>query len=238
MLNNDSGLPADRPPSRSVAEIWHMLDLLRRQRIAVVTEVRDGEWKFQSLLRLLDREGRRMLVDRSTDQAINAALLSRARCSFHAEVAGWYVEFVAARPRETVLDGLAVIEFDFPELLVRVQRRAHLRSPVPEGAGYKCLADAGGIMPFDAMLVDAGPDGLGFLIYDPAITLEPGTRLNGCRITTRRGTVEAVDLEVRYTQPIVLADGQRARRAGCRIASPSPGFADFVSHSFGSDAGR
>jgi c-di-GMP-binding flagellar brake protein YcgR len=183
---------------------------------------------------LLDRDGRRMLVDRSADAEINAALLSRARCSFQAEIAGWYIEFVAAGPREAVHEGLCVIEFDFPELLVRVQRRAHRRLHALERSGLKCLADAGGITPFEATIVDAGPDGLGFLIYDVAITLEPGTRLHGCRITTSQGTVETVDLEVRYTQPIVLADGGRATRAGCRIAKPSPTLAEFVRRNFGS----
>ena len=209
-----------------------MLDVLRRQGIAVVTELQEGALKYQSQLRLLDRERRRMLVDRNADPAINAALLSRARCSFHAEIASWYVEFVAADPREAIHEGVPVIEFDFPELLVRVQRRTHPRSPARERSGLKCLADAAGITPFDATIVDAGPDGLGFLIYDAAITLEPGTRLHGCRITTSRGTVETVDLEVRYTQPIVLADGKHARRAGCRVASPTPTFDEFVRRNF------
>lgn len=238
MSDDDSRLPADRAPSRSMAEIWRMLDVLRRQGIVVITEVGSGALKFQSHLRLLDRDRRRMLVERSADPEINAALLARPRCSFHAEIAAWYIEFVAAGPREAVHDGLPVIEFDFPELLVRVQRRAHRRLPALERSGLRCLADAGGIMPFDATIVDAGPDGLGFLIYDAAITLEPGTRLHGCRITTSGGAVETVDLEVRYTQPIVLADGRRARRAGCRIANPSPTLVEFVRTNFGNGDAR
>lgn len=235
MPERDPDLPPDRPPSRTPEEIWRILEVLRRQRIAVTAGLRGDTLKFQSQLRLLDREGRRMLVERSADPEVNAALLARGRCGFHAEIAAWHVEFVAGGAREALDDGARVLAFDFPDVLVRVQRRVHRRALAPAHSALECLADAEGITPFAATIVDAGADGLGFLIYDPTITLEPGTRLRGCRITRPGGVVVSLDLEVRYTQPIVLADGRRARRAGCRIAAPSPTLTEFVGRYFGAN---
>jgi c-di-GMP-binding flagellar brake protein YcgR len=238
MSEHDPDLPPDRPPSRAPEEIWRVLEVLRRQRVMVTAGLRGDTLKFQSQLRLLDREGRRMLVERSADPEVNGALLARGRCAFHAEIAAWHVEFVAGGAREAAEQGVPVLEFDFPDVLVRVQRRAHRRALAPERPGLECLADAEGITPFAATIVDAGADGLGFLIYDPTITLEPGTRLRGCRITRPGGVVLSLDLEIRYTQPIVLADGRRARRAGCRIASPSSTLAEFVRTYFGANSAR
>lgn len=243
MPPTDSSEPGSTPPpsaggvlSRSGPEIQRVLESLRSREVPVVAQLQGGELRFQSRLRLLDPEGRRILVDRSPDPVVNAALLARPRCSFHAEIAGWHVEFVAADPREAVHGGAAVIELRYPELLIRVQRRAQPRVPVPPQPPLNCLADAGGIMPFEANIVDIGPGGIGFMVYGPEITLEPGTLLKGCRIATPGGPVENVDLEVRYTQAVVLADGRRALRSGCRFVDPSPRIRDLVARYLGGEA--
>lgn len=222
--------------SRSAPEIQRVLESLRSRDVPVVVQLQGGELRFQSRLHLLDPEGQRIVIERSPDLALNAALLTRPRCDFRAEVAGWHIEFVAANPREAVLDGVAVIELDYPELLASVQRRAQPRIPGPTQPALKCLADAGGIMAFEADIVDLAAGGIGFMVYSPVITLEPGTLLKGCRIATPEGAVESVDLEVRYTQPFVLADGRRAMRSGCRFLNASPGVSELLRRYLAGDA--
>ena len=70
--------------------------------------------------------------------------------------------------------------------------------------------------------------GLGFLIYDPSITLEPGTVLKGCRIDPYNDSPLVLDLEVRYSEIVTLADGTRAERSGCRVVEHPESLKDFV----------
>jgi hypothetical protein len=146
---------------------------------------------------------------------------------------GWHVEFVAAEPRTVQFRGHALIQCRFPELLASNPRRAHervkLRGPLP----LRVQADAAGIMPFEALIVDLGLGGVGFLAYASSITLEPGTVLRGCRIALPGGGQCVTDLEVRYSQAITLPNGRRAMRSGCRFLSSSPELAALIKRLLG-----
>lgn len=177
---------------------------------------------FQSLLRLVDPKAGRIVLERSLVEAANQALLARPRCSFHCELAGWHIEFVASKPSAVVHHGSPAIQCRFPEVLVSHQRRAHQRVDVQPPIPLRVEADAGGIMPFDARIIDIGVGGIGFLVYSDNITLEPGTLLRGCRIQLPGGGMCVADLEVRYSQPVTFSNGRRAMRSGCRFVDASP----------------
>ena len=72
-------------------------------------------------------------------------------------------------------------------------------------------------MPFDATMTNVSKGGIGFLQYDPTISLEPGTMLKGCRIESAGGQSVVVDMEVRYSQMVDLADGTQVQSSGCRF---------------------
>jgi flagellar brake protein len=188
---------------------------------------------FQASLVHVDPKAGRILIGRCRAEAANAAVLARPRCTFHCEMGGWHIEFVAAEPRAVVYRGHNLIQCRFPELLASNPRRAHervrLRSPLP----LRVQADAAGIMPFDALIVDLGLGGVGFLAYASAITLEPGTVLRGCRIALPGGAVCVADLEVRYSQAVTLPNGRRAMRSGCRFLSTPPELAVLMKRLLG-----
>ena len=108
-----------------------------------------------------------------------------------------------------------MIELDFPDALVALQRRAHARGGVPP-VPLRCEVQVG-VLSFDAHVVDISLSGLGALIYDPGIHLEPGTVLKGARILHPERRPVLVDLELRYMRPVTLPDGSAAVRAGCRL---------------------
>jgi len=176
---------------------------------------------FRSLLRDVDTRAGRIVLERSPDTAANAALLSRPRCTFHCEIPGWHVEFVAADPRATLHDGTQAIECRFPELLSSYQRRGEERIAIKPPLPLRVLADAEGFTPFGASVVDVAAGGIGFLVYSQTINLEPGTVLRGSRIELPGGGACAVDLEVRYSEAVNFASGTRAMRSGCRFVKPS-----------------
>lgn len=177
---------------------------------------------FQAQLVIIDPRAGHLVMSRSPVAAANAAVLARPRCTFHCEIAGWHVEFVAAEPRAVTFRRRELIQCRFPELLASNPRRSHdrvqLRAPLP----LRVHADTRGIMPFDALILDLGAGGVAFLCYACSITLEPGTVLRGCRIALPKGGDCMVDLEVRYTQAITLPNGHRAMRSGCLFLTPCP----------------
>lgn len=206
--------------SRSATEIARVLDKVKNERVPVTAYF--PKLTFQSLLFLVDPKGGRIVLDRSDAEAANHALLSRPRCAFHCEMAGWHVEFVAAEPRAVVHQRRQLIQCRFPELLASNPRRQHERIHVKSPLPLRVQADEAGIMPFDGVIVDLGLEGIGFLVYASSITLEPGTILHGCRIQLPGGAECVSDLEVRYSQSVTLPNGQRAMRSGCRFLSASP----------------
>jgi c-di-GMP-binding flagellar brake protein YcgR len=206
--------------SRSAKEIARVLEKAKAEGVSVCAFF--PNLTFQAHIALIDPRGGRLLLTRCPLEAANAAVLSRPRCTFHCELAGWHVEFVAAEPRAVVVRRRSVIQCRFPELLASNPRRSHdrvhLRAPLP----LRVHADTRGIMPFEAMLLDLGLGGVAFLAYASSITLEPGTVLRGCRIALPGGGECLADLEVRYTQAITLPNGNRAMRSGCLFLTPCP----------------
>ena len=205
--------------SRSLDEIVRVLQAVKSRHKLVMTYLPGG--KFQALLRFVDPDGRRLIIGRSPVPGANAALLSRPRWTFHAELPEWHVEFALGGARETLHDGVAAFEFGFPDVIVCHQPRAHPRVPIEPEAQLKCIANTRGHIAFEASIVDISAGGLGFIVYAPSTPLETGTMLLGCRIQAPDGAVVEVDLEVRYTKPVDSAEAQRAVRSGCRLVNPS-----------------
>lgn len=209
--------------SRNAGEIARVLEKAKAEGVPVKAYF--PKLTFEAPLVLVDAKAGRLVIGRSAREAANEALLSRPRCAFHCEMAGWHIEFVAAEPRAVAFQGKPLIQCRFPEILASNPRRHHerIRPPLP----LRVEADAAGIMPFEALIYDISAEGVGFLVYASHITLEPGTLLRGCRVRLPGGDC-LTDLEVRYTQAVKLAGGRRAMRSGCRFVDPPRQIADLL----------
>ena len=212
---------------RTPLEMVDILRLLKSRNVPITTHLQAGELLFKSRLYVVDPVGACIIIEPSPDEAANAALLSRPRCTFFASPAGGQVEFVAADPQKIQHEGKPAIRFKFPDVLSDRQRREYDRASVSTQIPLECLADAGGVLSFKGGLVDISVGGLGFLIYHPSITLEPGTVLKGCRIGQDESPL-ILDLEVRYSEMVSLADGTRAERSGCRVVVGPETLKEFV----------
>jgi c-di-GMP-binding flagellar brake protein YcgR len=210
--------------SRNAAEIARVLE--KAKAAGVPVKAHFPGVTFESQLFLVDPGNGRVVFAPSAREAVNQAVLSR--CTFHCEMAGWHIEFVAAAPRAVTFQGRKLIECRFPEILASNPRRAHERVEARPPLALHVEADAGGIMPFEARIVDIGPGGVGFLVYAENIILEPGTMLRGCRIQLPGGRISDADLEVRYSTPVKLPNGRRVMRSGCRFVSPGALVVEFV----------
>lgn len=200
---------------RTSAEVAPVLRALMDGSVGIASYLENGETLFESRIRHVDAPGGYIVIDPGANAAANSGLLAQARCIFHADLDGARIEFVCADPAEQAHAGQPAIRVGFPEVLSRWQR-AHSRARLP-GIPLQCVADSEGIMPFEGLIVDIGPEGLGFLVHEANITLEPGTVLKSCLIEVPGKPPCKVDLEVCYSQAMVLGDGTRSLRSGCRF---------------------
>jgi c-di-GMP-binding flagellar brake protein YcgR len=203
---------------RAPEEIARVLNSLVMRAEPIVSELEGGRLRFRSRLRFIDPARVYIVIELSADDAANRALLARPRATFHAEPGGWRIEFAAADPRPTGgHEGTPGIRLRFPEIVAGHRRREDERAPPPPQQALRCVVDEAGVMPFDGTMANVSKGGIGFLQYDPSISLEPGTLLKGCRIDSAAGESIVVDMEVRYSRLLTLADGSQVHSSGCRF---------------------
>ncbi|MFA5912484.1 MAG: flagellar regulator YcgR PilZN domain-containing protein [Burkholderiales bacterium] len=208
---------------RTPEEITRVLNSLVMRGEPLISDLGGGKLLFRSRLRFVDPARAYIIIELSPDEAANKALLARPRATFHAEPGGWRVEFAAADPKPTSAhEGAAGIKLRFPEIVAGHRRRENERAEVPPQQALRCVVDEAGVMPFDGSMANVSKGGIGFLQYDPEISLEPGTVLKGCRIEGPGGDSIVVDMEVRYSTLITLADGRQVQSSGCRFMDLSP----------------
>lgn len=203
-------------------EIARVLNSLVMRGEPVVSDVGGGKLLFRARLRYVDPARAYIIIELSADDAANKAMLARPRATFHAEPGGWRVEFAAADPRPTFPnEGAPGIRLHFPEIVAGHRRRADERAEATPQQALRCVIDEAGVMPFDGVMANVSRGGIGFLQYDPTISLEPGTVLKGCRIESTSGESIVVDMEVRYSQLMELGDGSQVQSSGCRFLNLS-----------------
>jgi c-di-GMP-binding flagellar brake protein YcgR len=222
--------PPDPKPTSSLAgqilrtpeEISRVLNSLVMRGEPIVSDLGGGKRLFRSRLRYVDPAQAYIIMELSADELANKDLLARSRATFHAEPGGWRIEFAAAEPQPTSPhEGAAGIRLRFPEIVAGHRRRADERAEAPPRKQLRCIIDAGGVMPFDGTMTNVSKGGVGFLQYDPTISLEPGTVLKGCRIESPSGGSIVVDMEVRYSRLVDREEGGQVQSSGCRFLNLS-----------------
>lgn len=205
---------------RSSGEIAKVLEPLAARREVVTARLGGDGTQLSSRIIYADPTRQFIIIMPSASKSDNAALLALPRVTLVSAPADWLIEFVATEPREVMThDGTRAIRLRYPEVLSVQRRRGHPRVDVPPNVPLRCIADAGGITPFDAQIVDISLGGISMLLHSLDITLEPGTVLVGCRIEVPGKGTAIVDLEMRYSQVVTLPDGSRARHSGFRFVN-------------------
>ena len=219
---------------RTPEEIARVLNSLVMRGEPIIADLGGGKLPFRSRLRFVDPAHAYLIIEPSPDETANKALLARSRATFHAEPGGWRVEFAAGNPKPTgTHEGARGIRLHFPDVVAGHRRREDERVAPPVQQALRCIVDEAGVMPFDATMANVSKGGMGFLQYDPSISLEPGTILKGCRIDSASGASLIVDMEVRYSQLVGLADGTQVKSSGCRFVNLSPDDSARIEQMFG-----
>lgn len=226
--NNKKARP-DNLLFRSHIEICRILQMLAHEHSHIVAEVGD-HLTFKAFILALDLPHDRFSTTFSPNKEANSALLAFPDAlEFTAsDSQGLLYTFEASSPEEIQIDGQPAIHFDLPKALLLHNRREHMRLGTAENISLRCVADAAGFMPFESHITDVSHDGLGALIYDLGVHLEPGAVLKGSRIITANGDAVTADLELRHITATQLPDGTTVNRAGFRFIQPPGEIAQLI----------
>ena len=225
-------IPPSGLMSHRVEDIARVLETMHGHGQAIIAYLGSNDIEFRSRLLFVDPD-RQYIAVASPGPANAKELLARAHVTFISDFNGWHIEFAAAEPRLSEIGGEPAIRLKFPSIISsQQQRRTEPRLPIPNRLPLHCEADTQGIASFDGELMDVSQGGIGFITYDTGISLEPGTVLKGTRIHRPGEMPLLVDLEVRYSKPVLLPNGQRAHRSGCVFLNPTREITELI-ESFG-----
>ena len=87
---------------------------------------------------------------------------------------------------------------------------------LPATVALRCEMRVGALT-LEAAVVDISLGGMGTLVYDSRVRLEPGMRVLRARILHGDSVPVTVDLEISNVSAVVDRDGRPANRAGCMI---------------------
>lgn len=202
---------------RSHLEICRILQHLAQEHSPVAAEIPNGHI-FKSFILSADADSGHFVIAYGLHKLPNSMLLSSPSVEFTAtDHQSLHYTFEAANPEEIQFEGQPAIQLVMPVTLLLHNRREHPRIPVPADVSLRCVADEVGFLPFESHVTDISHEGLGCLIYDPAINLEVGAILHGNRIVLPNGHAVVADLELRNVTTKTLADGSVVSRAGFRF---------------------
>ena len=203
---------------RSGIEISRTLEAMREDG-ATLTANLSSEMMFLSQLLEVEPVKGYMRLAYSSHKPANAAALATPRLTLRCQHRGAQYAFAGATPRHVLHGGKPLIQCEMPTVLLAMQqRRAAKRINIPAQAPVECDVRMGPLS-FEARVVDISLQGIGTLVSEPTLPVCAGTRLERVRIRHPQHPPIEVDLEVRNVTRVSLADGKRACRIGCQIAS-------------------
>lgn len=208
-------------------EICQILQELAENRSSITAEI-GASWTFVSHVLLVDSGKDRLVISYCANKLLNSKVLELPALKFTASYHDAYLVFETSSPVETRFDGQPAIQYSVPRTLTYCHRREYPRIRIPAEISLRCIADAGGFIPFESRITDISRGGMGILIYDRDIRLEPETVLKGCRIIVPGGKAVVADLVVRHVTMIHSQDGTPACRAGLRFIQKTDEIAELV----------
>lgn len=208
-------------------EICRILKELSENRSSIIADI-GTSWTFVTHILFVDSSKDYFVISYCANKLLNSKVFELPALKFMASYQDAHLVFEALSPAETQFDSQPAIQYAIPRSLTYYHRRECPRIHAPAEISLRCVADEGGFIPFESRITDISQNGLGILLYDRDIKLEPETVLKGCRIIIPGGKAIVADLVVRHVTRIQLQDGTLASRAGLRFIQRSDELAELV----------
>ncbi|MDA8108572.1 MAG: flagellar brake protein [Betaproteobacteria bacterium] len=201
-------------------EIASILEPMQRKGTIVTVFFDQGsDFVLTSVLEVAPRRGE-LILELGADADANRRALASREIVFVAMLDRVKVQFVAHGLRRAAHAGRDAFALDFPETLLRLQRREYYRLVMPVTRPVKCAIASPaptGTEAVELTILDMSCGGIAVIDHREGPGFEPGTLLHGCRIALPEIGTVAADLRVRSTFEVTLKNGQKRRRSGCEF---------------------
>lgn len=201
---------------RSPQEIAQVLRGVAKSRELVTVYFDHGQRFFLTSILAVDPPNDALFLDWGADEEINRRVQSAQHLVCVTSHERVKVQFALGPLAAASFDGRPAWRARLPKVLLKLQRREYYRLVIPVRSPLTCLVPWGDeTEEADVMDISIGGVGLGKL--PPAMGLEVGRQLPGCRITLPGEGSLLATLEVRSLQDVSLKSGGLIKRAGCRF---------------------
>lgn len=208
-------------------EICRLLVAISKAHHSISADV--GSHIFITHILHVDLRDEHLVVSFCANKELNNLVLESGTLHFTGSYLDAHIAFDLGAPTEVQFNDTPAIRYPLPASVVLYHRRDCPRASVPPDVSLRCIADEGGVMPFESRITDISRDGFGAIQYEGDINIAPGTILKGCRIMLPGSGAVVADLELRYTLIAIRPDGSAAHRSGFRFLSQPPGLPALVS---------
>ena len=202
---------------RSPTQIGQILCAIADHREIVTAYFNRGRQFLLTAIVHVDLPGRRVVIDRGSDETTNARLLESDRIvlvSAHEKVK---VQFSVKQVREIEYDGQPAFSIALPAELLKLQRREFFRVRASASEPVRVRLPLGGLEPLQIEALDIGIGGVSAFVQLPPGRTEIGTRFADASVQIGVGSSFAVALELRNVNEVRLRNGTDATRAGFRF---------------------
>jgi c-di-GMP-binding flagellar brake protein YcgR len=173
----------------------------------------------------IDPEKNTMVMDYGIDEALNQKALATKKLTFITSLDRIKIEFVCTSIKKICFEDGDAFIVNFPDSLVRMQRRNYFRVVTPATSPLKCVIPLPEEQEGNAAeitLLDISCGGVAVIDHHPIISFDPETIFENCQINLPNAGTIITDIQVRNTYEVTLRNGLACKRAGCEfITLPS-----------------
>lgn len=202
---------------RSPREVLAVLRQVATQGDLITIYFNSGkDFLLTTLLEVNDKEA---LFDRGSNAEMNQRALAAEKLFCITRHDKVKLQFILPGVREVEQQGRKVLAAPLPETLLRLQRREYYRLHTPITRPLMCQIPVamtdGSVQIYEHNVIDISLGGLSLQVGD--VPFEAGQEWHDCTLDLPQIGVLTLTLRILNFYDIILRNGQRSQRAGCRF---------------------
>lgn len=206
---------------RDALDIRHTLASLVAGRAMITAHLSPGNQSFLTALLELAEDGSILVLDGSTDEAINARFAQAAEVTCITQLNNVRIQFTVHNPAQIQLDGRPAFRAPLPAQVLRLQRREFYRLHTPVTQTVTCSIpvrnEGDDITTILVRIIDISGGGIAVAVPPSGIAFEPGMEFVDCTLRLPEGDPISTRLVVRNLFRLINRNGVEMLRAGCQF---------------------
>ncbi|HEX5393355.1 MAG TPA: flagellar brake protein [Rhodocyclaceae bacterium] len=208
------------------AEIVFVLKDLIENRSQITIFFNEGKDLLLTALIAIDDQG--LIFDFGSSAETDRKAIEALKLFCVASLNKVKIQFILRGLQQTEYQGRPAFRADYPETLLRLQRREYYRLTMPVTRPLKCVIpltnkDTGEATQIEINVVDISGGGIAVVSPPDGLVLETGQEYPGCQINLPEVATVTATLRVKSMFEVTLRNGTVIKRSGCEFVNlPGP----------------